>query len=85
MSAARPTVSLKDRVTHFVTDESAGGILLLVAASIALILANSPLQGLYATVSAFQVGPAEWHLDLKLSAWAADGLLRCSSSWSVSS
>ncbi len=75
MSAARPTVSLKDRVTHFVTDESTGGILLLVAASIALILANSPLQGLYATVSAFQVGPAEWHLDLKLSAWAADGLL----------
>ncbi len=72
---AAPTRSLKDRVARFVTRESTGGILLLIAAGVALILANSPLQGFYAELSAFRLGPAALHLDLPLSAWAADGLL----------
>ena len=75
MNAALPTTSLKDRINRFVTDESTGGVLLLAAAAIALILANSPLQGFYAALSAFPLGPAAWHLELPLSAWAADGLL----------
>ncbi|MGC4151653.1 MAG: Na+/H+ antiporter NhaA [Propionicimonas sp.] len=66
---------MKDRLNHFITKESTGGILLLVAAGLALILANSPLQGLYADLSGFRIGPAVLHLDLPLSAWAADGLL----------
>ena len=70
-----PTRSLKHRFNRFVTRESTGGILLLVAAGLALILANSPLQGFYAELSAFRIGPAALHLDLPLSAWAADGLL----------
>ncbi|MGC3955208.1 MAG: Na+/H+ antiporter NhaA [Propionicimonas sp.] len=67
--------SLRDRLARFVTRESTGGILLLIAAGVALILANSPLQGFYADLSLFRVGPATLHLDLPLSAWAADGLL----------
>ena len=75
MSAAPPTMPLKVRLNRFVTRESTGGILLLVAAAIALILANSPLQGFYADLSALRLGPAALHLDLPLSVWAADGLL----------
>ncbi|MCW5953936.1 MAG: Na+/H+ antiporter NhaA [Propionibacteriaceae bacterium] len=66
---------MKDRFNRFVTKESTGGILLLAAAAIALILANSPLQSFYADLSALRLGPAALHLDLPLSLWAADGLL----------
>ena len=45
MSAAPPTMPLKVRLNRFVTRESTGGILRRVAAAIALILANTPLQG----------------------------------------
>jgi Na+:H+ antiporter, NhaA family len=69
------TSSTPSRLTRFVTRESTGGILLLAAAAVALILANSPLQGFYADLSAFRLGPAALHLDLPLSVWAADGLL----------
>lgn len=75
MNAALPATTLRVRISRFVTEESTGGVLLLVAAAVALVLANSPLQDFYAALSALQVGPAAWHLDLPLSAWAADGLL----------
>lgn len=68
-------MSLGARLNLFVTSESTGGVLLLAAAAVALILANSPLQGFYADLSAFQLGPAMFHLDLPLAVWAADGLL----------
>ena len=67
--------STPSRLSRFVTRESTGGILLLAAAAVALILANSPLQGFYADLSATRLGPAALHLDLPLSVWAADGLL----------
>lgn len=63
------------RLSRFVTRESTGGILLLAAAGVALLLANSPLRGSYADLSALRIGPAALHLDLPLSVWAADGLL----------
>ena len=69
------TASTPPRLGRFVTRESTGGILLLVAAAMALTLANSPLQRFYAELSALRVGPAALHLDLPLSVWAADGLL----------
>ena len=56
-------------------DETTGGILLLVAAAIALIWANSPWGDAYFAISNTVVGPAALHLDLPLSVWAADGLL----------
>lgn len=55
--------------------ETTGGALLLGAAALALLWANSPWRGAYATLSGTVVGPASLHLDLDLSTWAADGLL----------
>jgi NhaA family Na+:H+ antiporter len=55
--------------------ETVGGALLLVAAAIALVWANSPWAAAYETLRDARVGPASLHLDLALGTWAADGLL----------
>jgi NhaA family Na+:H+ antiporter len=62
-------------VRAWVAREATGGALLLGAATIALIWANSPWRDAFAALAGTVVGPAAWHLDLSLSAWAADGLL----------
>ena len=63
------------QVRRWVTRETAGGALLLVAAALALLLANSPWRGAYTALSEYVVGPAALHLDLSVETWAADGLL----------
>ncbi|GIF68487.1 Na(+)/H(+) antiporter NhaA [Asanoa ishikariensis] len=63
------------RVGNILRTETAGGLLLLAAAVVALVWANSPWSGGYRTLSATEIGPAAWHLNLSLAAWAADGLL----------
>lgn len=55
--------------------ESVGGVILVVAAVVALIWANSPWGDAYAALVNWQVGPASLHLNLTLGTWAADGLL----------
>lgn len=55
--------------------ETVGGVLLLVAALTALILANTPLSGFYQDVRDFSFGPDTLHLHLSVASWAADGLL----------
>jgi len=55
--------------------ETVGGALLLIAAVAGLIAANTELEGWYEGLKSTVVGPAALHLDLSLSAWAADGLL----------
>ncbi|WP_308014106.1 Na+/H+ antiporter NhaA [Streptantibioticus parmotrematis] len=64
---------------NFVADalrtETVGGVLLLVAAVLALVLANTPLSHGYDTVRDFAFGPAALHLHLSVAAWATDGLL----------
>ena len=55
--------------------ETVGGALLLGAAVIALIWANTPWQDAYAALRDLVVGPHALHLDLSLGTWAADGLL----------
>lgn len=55
-------------------NETTGGILLLVAAVVALLWANTDF-GSYNALREFKIGPAELHLDLSLGKWAADGLL----------
>ncbi|MFN8125065.1 MAG: Na+/H+ antiporter NhaA [Candidatus Nanopelagicales bacterium] len=62
-------------VSEALRDETTGGILLLAAATIALIWANSPWADAYFELSSTVVGPAALHLNLPLSVWAADGLL----------
>lgn len=56
-------------------DETIGGALLIIAAAIAFIWANSPWSDVYFEISDFEVGPAALNLDLSLATWAADGLL----------
>jgi len=56
-------------------NETIGGALMLGAAVVALVWANSPWSAGYDTIRATTVGPAALHLDLSLQTWAADGLL----------
>jgi NhaA family Na+:H+ antiporter len=63
------------RIAQVLRRETVGGALLLVAAAIALVWANSPWGAAYETLRDTRVGPASLHLDLPLGVWAADGLL----------
>ncbi|MEV6305928.1 Na+/H+ antiporter NhaA [Actinoplanes sp. NPDC051861] len=63
------------RVADILRAETVGGLLLLAATVLALAWANSPWKDLYQDLASFRVGPGEWHLNLSLAEWAADGLL----------
>ncbi len=63
------------RLSRFLSRDTTGGILLLIATVLALVIANSPAADLYERVRGFTFGPEALHLDLSVSAWAADGLL----------
>ena len=63
------------RIADILRKETVGGVLLLVGTVVALVWANSPWSAAYATLRDTRVGPSFLHLDLPLSAWAADGLL----------
>jgi NhaA family Na+:H+ antiporter len=71
----RPGVAQITWLREQLRDETIGGVLLLAAAAIALIWANSPWGDSYTTLVDTSVGPAAIGLDLPLSVWAADGLL----------
>ncbi|MFS0894222.1 Na+/H+ antiporter NhaA [Microbacterium sp. 179-I 3D3 NHS] len=57
------------------TAETTSGVILMVAAAVALLWANSPWREGYQALSQITIGPAALHLDLSLATWAADGLL----------
>ena len=63
------------RIADILRKETVGGALLLAAAAVALIWANSPWGDVYAALRDTEVGPASLHLHLTLGTWAADGLL----------
>ena len=63
------------RIADVLRSESVGGALLVGAAALALIWANSPWAQIYTDLGSLRVGPAWLHLDLTLATWAADGLL----------
>ena len=63
------------RIGEVLRKETVGGTLLVIAAIIALIWANSPASDSYFALRDFKIGYEPWHLDLSLGAWAADGLL----------
>lgn len=71
----RPPLSERLWLLRVLRAETVGGVLMLVAALIAVIWANSPAGDSYATLVNTVVGPQSLHLDLTLSAWAADFLL----------
>lgn len=62
-------------VAEQLRDETVGGVLLLIAAAVALVWANSPWGDAYADLVQFQFGPEALHLNLSISVWSADGLL----------
>ncbi|MCO8277476.1 Na+/H+ antiporter NhaA [Actinoplanes sp. TRM 88003] len=63
------------RIAEILRAETTGGILLLVAAVVALVWANTPWSDLYHDLAGITIGPHALHLDLSLAGWAADGLL----------
>lgn len=63
------------RIADILRKETIGGVLLLAAAVVALVWANSPWSPRYQFLLGYRVGPAWLHLDLTLTQWAADGLL----------
>jgi NhaA family Na+:H+ antiporter len=63
------------RIGEILRKETVGGALLVAAAVVALIWANSPAAAGYFALRDFTIGYAPWHLDLSLGTWAADGLL----------
>ena len=71
----RSTWSEAQRVTALLRTETVGGALLLAAAALALVWANSPWRDGYFALRDVTVGPHALHLDLSLATWAADGLL----------
>jgi NhaA family Na+:H+ antiporter len=73
MTDTRP--SRRTRLRTWVTAETTGGFLLLGAAALALIWANSPWRDAYAALAEFRFGPDVLHLDLTVAHWASDGLL----------
>jgi NhaA family Na+:H+ antiporter len=74
-SFARGSYAEYRRATEILRKETVGGALLLVAAVVALIWANSPWSDSYFALRDLQIGYAPWHLELSLGEWAADGLL----------
>jgi NhaA family Na+:H+ antiporter len=63
------------RLRAWIGRETTGGLLLIVAAALALVWANSPWREGYQALSGTVVGPHALHLDLTIAEWAADGLL----------
>ncbi len=72
---SRPSLGERIRLLSYLRDETVGGVLLIVAAAVALVWVNSPWGDGYLALVSWQVGPAALGLDLPLGAWAADGLL----------
>ncbi|MEW2632412.1 Na+/H+ antiporter NhaA [Streptomyces sp. NPDC048389] len=68
-------MSVASRITTALRSDAVGGSLLISAAVLALVWANSPLADSYESLRSFTFGPAALHLDLSVEAWAADGLL----------
>lgn len=70
-----PTTHPPRRLALRLQDERFSGLLLLLAAVAALVWANSPWRQTYHAIAGTVLGPAALHLDLSVSAWAADGVL----------
>jgi NhaA family Na+:H+ antiporter len=69
------TPNSRSRIRRLLQNETYSGALLLVAATAAMIIANSPWSEWFFSLSNTVIGPEAIHLDLTVSTWAADGLL----------
>ena len=66
---------IRSELARYLRTETVGGTLLLAAAAIALIWANSPASASYFTLRDAEIGWAAAHLQLSVGSWAQDGLL----------
>lgn len=62
-------------ISRVLKNETAGGLLLMCAAVVALIWANSNWANSYQSLVSYQIGPDSLGLNLSLGTWAADFLL----------
>ncbi|OJY37736.1 Na+/H+ antiporter NhaA [Pseudonocardia sp. 73-21] len=72
---ARHLIATSGEFARYLRTETVGGVVLLVAAAIAVLWANSPFADAYRIMRETVVGPAALHLDLTLAQWATDGVL----------
>jgi len=63
------------RVSRLLRAEVVGGLIVIAAALVGFVAANSPLADGYFALRDTRIGPASLHLDLSIGAWASDGLL----------
>ncbi|MGC4962489.1 Na+/H+ antiporter NhaA [Gordonia sp. DT101] len=70
-----PITSGRVRFQRWVSLDTTSGALLLVAAVVAVVWANSPWRDAYESLTTFEFGPQSLHLHLSVAEWAADGLL----------
>ena len=71
----RPSLSERSWLLRVLRLETVGGILMLAAAAIALVWANSQWVESYQALISTEIGPEALNLQLPLSVWAADFLL----------
>ncbi|GAA2121838.1 Na+/H+ antiporter NhaA [Streptomyces synnematoformans] len=71
----RPSLKENKFLAEALRTETVGGLILLAAAVIALIFANSALSGTYEDIRHFTFGPSALDLHIDLTHWAQDGLL----------
>lgn len=72
---SRPSWAESRRVAEILRRETVGGVLLLIAATAALVWSNSPVSSSYFEIRDTVFGPASLKLDLTVGEWAGDGLL----------
>ncbi|MFI1467138.1 Na+/H+ antiporter NhaA [Streptomyces wuyuanensis] len=65
----------RNAVAQALRTETVGGLVLLAAAVVALVWANSPWSGVYERIRDFHFGIPALGLDLSVGHWTADGLL----------
>ncbi|MFH8410551.1 Na+/H+ antiporter NhaA [Streptomyces sp. NPDC018019] len=63
------------QVARALRTETVGGLVLLAAAVVALVWANSPFSGVYESIRDFHFGIPALGLALSVGHWSADGLL----------
>ncbi|AYV26344.1 Na(+)/H(+) antiporter NhaA [Streptomyces sp. ADI95-16] len=63
------------QVARALRTETVGGLVLLAAAVVALVWANTPFSGTYEQIREFHFGIPALGLDLSVEHWTADGLL----------
>lgn len=65
----------RQRLRAFLKSETTGGALLIGAALVGLVLANSPLSGAFFAIAGTRIEIEVLHLNLTVQEWTADGLL----------